>query len=78
MFQIDLHVFLNKPNRESIRYLGSRICDDCRHFNNIEELKKAIKDTWAKIERQTIKNLVSSLPTRATFVIKCDEKPIQY
>lgn len=35
------------------------IYDDCR-YNNIQVLKRAIKDAWANIEHQTNKKLVSS------------------
>lgn len=49
--------------------LSNKVYSNGRQFENVAEIKKAIIEEWTKIEEQTLKNLVISMPKRLAEVI---------
>ena len=43
---------------------------DCRQFENVRDLKIAIRNAWNRISNQTLANLVGSMQNRMTETLK--------
>ncbi len=69
----------NSPdlNPESMGYCQEQDERDTRP-NNADELKAAIKDTWASIPPQQCHKLITSMPRRIEAVIKAKGAPTKY
>ncbi len=42
---------------------------DCRQYNNVDDLKRAILDAWRRVPLSTLQNLVDSMPRRLLDVV---------
>nr|CAD2203391.1 unnamed protein product [Meloidogyne enterolobii] len=51
---------------------------DNRQYETVSELKIAIESAWNRINEQTLKNLINSMPKRINLLIKSGGNPIKY
>ena len=54
------------------------IYEDCRQYENVEQLKTAIINAWDRINNDLFRNLVDSMPKRVNLLSKSAGKPINY
>lgn len=50
--------------------LAGKVYANGRQFENVNDLKSAIRDCWAKIDMETIKKLTDSMPNRVFELIQ--------
>jgi transposase len=58
--------------------LVREVYKDCRQYDSVAELEKAVKLAWSRIPVQLMKKLVYSMPQRINEVIKNHGKPTSY
>ncbi len=70
----------NSPDLNPIENLSGIVKRKMRDTrpNNADELKAAIKETWASIPPQQCHKLITSMPRRIEAVIKAEGAPTKY
>ena len=58
--------------------LARRVYSNGRQFNNVAELKDAMRSEWWKIDQNLLKNLIDSMPNRIYEVIKTNGGQTKY
>ncbi len=65
-----------EPQRESMGYRQEE--NEKQETKNADELKDAVKETWASIPPQQHHKLITSMPRRFEAVIKAKGAPTKY
>lgn len=58
--------------------VARRVYKDGRQFTTVEELKDGIREAWASIDENLMRNLVESMPRRIFAVIQSQGGSTKY